>query len=376
MIIQLDRSRLVARQDCPQLRYWNYHHQGMGLQPRQAAHALAFGIALHEGFACILKGEHPDQVAQRLIVTFGNELFPQYLAQGYTRDEAAFFASEQCWLLAALLRGWSKYRLPGILAEYDVESVEQEFQVPFDDAHKVQAMLRLDAQLRRKDDGLRFILDFKSLSNVSTDWMVHHEKSVQTMFYTLALERHLDEYVGGILYEGLVKGYSRLETAASSPWRGKLLQQSPICYGWSNGKEVRPTYTSTKGYKKVALFELDGLDILAYLELHGLDKELFVSIPPIKPTPQELERFRQQTVRAETRFHQQVENVNNAVARNPDVGLSLMETEFERHLERCWKYGTRHGCPFVPLCHQGMDPNDNDLFEPREPHHTTENGDE
>ena len=373
MIIHIDRSRLVARQDCPQLRYWNYHYKGKGLQPRTAAPALGYGIALHAGFARILQGFPPGIVVDEVAMAYGTELHKQYLAEGMSAADATFFACEQSWLMAGQLLGWAKYRLPHILDEYDVVSIEDEFVIPFDDARQLVAMLRLDAMLRRKADGLHFILDFKSLSNVSTDWMVHHERSVQTMFYTLALERLLEEYVGGILYEGLVKGYSRIETAASSPWKGKLLQQSPICYGWGNGFEIRPGYTATKGYKKVALFEQPGIDILAYMELHGLDKELFVSIPPVKPTPRELERFRRSTLLAETRFAQKVAMTEAAMERDPEVGKAVMELEFERSLERCWKYGTRNGCPFVHLCHQGMDPDENDLFVAREPHHSSEN---
>ena len=77
--------------------------------------------------------------------------------------------------------------------------------------------LRMDAILRRKDDGLLHILDYKSAKYVSEGWRDKFEHSNQTELYVQALKDRTGT-VGGMSDEGLIKGAYRKDTARSSKY--------------------------------------------------------------------------------------------------------------------------------------------------------------
>jgi len=113
------------------------------------------------------------------------------------------------------------------------------------------------------------------------EWF-HHERSVQTMFYTLALERLLNEYVGGILYEGLGEGVLVSKPLPRPRGRASCYSSRPSATDGATVSRFAPAYTATKGYKKVALSSSDprhpGLH-----ELHRAEKSCSSASPPVKP---------------------------------------------------------------------------------------------
>src|ERR1035438_2919463 len=56
MIHYFDRSRMETDHKCPRKLWWEYYFDGKGLQPVRINQHLAFGSAVHECIADILKG--------------------------------------------------------------------------------------------------------------------------------------------------------------------------------------------------------------------------------------------------------------------------------------------------------------------------------
>ena len=54
--IWTDRSRVLAWQRCPRLRWWNYEYGGRGIVPLNLSIPLTTGAAVHEGLAELVAG--------------------------------------------------------------------------------------------------------------------------------------------------------------------------------------------------------------------------------------------------------------------------------------------------------------------------------
>jgi hypothetical protein len=385
-VVKVDRSRIVARIDCEMLRYWNYHHNGRGIVPRAGAgDALEFGIALHKAMEYILsttmEGKPLDfgLMEANVIHPFEQTIFNRMLfRENADHAKADHIAKEQAHLLRTLTIGWTIQRLPALLEEYDIVGVEVEYEVPFP-ASNVSLMLRVDAILRRKADGILHILDFKSLKYLSDDWMVHHEHSLQTLLYLWALGKASGEYIGGVLYEGLLKGGTRKETNKAVPWSGWDTAQSPLCYVYTDGAgHYKHAWTSAKGWRKVHLFDHSTSEVLriltqCYEEAGEGGLPFWNTVPPVRPTDALVEQTIDSLTRAEKEYANKIIILNNLTDKGmTDEADHKRKQEMELNLGRCYKYGTKYGCPYTRICHGGADPNDATEWVPRTPHHETE----
>ena len=368
--MQTDRSRIVARKDCRRLRYLNYHYSGNGISPRtNSMHQIA-GIHIHNAHAELLANENIDTTLDKQLTLYKGEM------EGVDYN----IYLEQCAMLEGMIRAFNYQRLPDILSEYNILSIEQEFLYPLSDG--INAMLRFDVIVERKADRVMHIIDFKTAANISDDWVKQHEHSDQTLLYVQAAEDIFNRECGGIIYEGLVKGQRRKDTNKSSPFYGNKIQNSPYCYGYMledmNGLNVIQTsYTSKKGYRKIRSWEtLSPLrwftDVL--IQEHrdsGLFNTLFSPTPPIQPTRDEMFRWRRQTVYNELQFMHQVDEI--ATIKDEDQRLAMMDMYFEQNKNRCFKYGVDNQCPFTNVCLETWtDPLITDEFVSRIPHHDTE----
>lgn len=381
---KVDRSRIVQRQVCPMSRYLGYDFNATGITRVHTGSALAFGIAMHAGLERILRAAASDTAVDEtdlfaaiqtdVVVPYSEQVKAAVLAETKDAAQAMHKSTEQAWLLSMLLYGWYKQRLPRILAEYTIEAVEEEFTASLSD--DLRLMLRIDVVLRHRVNGLLYILDFKSLGNVTDDWMVKQEHSAQTSLYIYALEQHRDEYVAGIMYEGLAKGTSRKDTNEKSPWFGHTLQTTPLCYVYTNDEEVRHEYTKAKGWRKVPAWQLvpDAATHYATLSmLYEGDLPQFCVVPPVRPTQQALERTVRQTIYAEREYYNKLAQVNGALNMGQQERADeLSSTLFELNYSACYKYGKEHACQFAPICHGGCSPTDETQFVARTPHHAGE----
>lgn len=382
---------METREECPRQRFlgFDYGEPGdpapTGLETEAHALPLLSGIAIHAAHARLLAGQPIDTVVRDVISGYVTELNTRGL---FNIEVTKELVREQSALLEAMLRTWAVVRLPRILEEYEVESIEQRWD--WEMAPGLVERIRMDAILKRRDDGLRHILDYKTVGYPSELFFDQKEHSKQTALYVKALQERTGEPVGGIIYEGLVKGVFKKDTAKNSPWYGQKIQQSPYVLAYAlkgeAGSLYQTEYTAKKGWQKVRTFlEMSPKEWVEHHLLRGGEgmvdpRELFIVMPPISPTQAELEEQKDQTVYEETVYHTQLEDYRGVLARER-AGLELPGTA-ERMLRRfapkrpgrCYRYGADHKCKFIDICwNQGAEPlAEGSGYVKRKPHHDTD----
>lgn len=377
----IDRSRVVAREECVRLRYLSYDYAGTGLDTEAGSLPLINGIAIHAAHARLLGGMTIEEV----IATFKTEYTAEVTKRGLVGVECVQeVMREQLALLEGMLRMWAHIRLPMLLAEYDVVSIEKA--MDWELAPGLVMRMRFDAVLRRKDDGMLFILDYKTVGYPSEVWESKFDHDMQTCLYLLALKEKSGEAVGGMLYEGLVKGQFKKETAKSSPFTGQKIQMSPytLCYALKDdvGAIYQVEYTPRKGWKKVHSY--DEMPIATWVDDYLLPEvnagrlHLFIVVPPVCPPDYELARVKAQVVREELAYLDGVASYRDVLALEEAIGApgSLAEDTLNivapLRTGRCWKYGLDYKCKFIDICfNEGADPLA-DGYIPRKPHHDTD----
>jgi predicted metal-binding protein len=380
----------------------NYHAGGTGIERVRMALPLVNGIHIHAALADVMlharAGSLTTDVLDGEIAQHLAMYRDEVEARGVSGqdDDVEFLVKEQSALIEGLVRGWVKLRLPRILEEYEVVSVEEE--MSWEMAPGLTQMLRLDGLLRHRVTGLLFILELKSVASPGYQWQQGWEKNIQFMSYTQAVREITGEECAGVVVEGLVKGIRRRETANSSPFLGCQLQQSPFCYAYAQrvkGTDDVVLQTSwARNATKVLVPDYVPMKVwVEELDAEGILAQQFVQVPPTSPLPEQILRWRRQTIAAETRFTlalQEVTSIERQIANAEDyeseVGgavheLSAMREEreqlldfhFPQHDTHCNRYGSP--CSFYDACFEpnvAEDPVGSGLYKVREPHHTTE----
>lgn len=375
----IDRSRVVAREECPRLRFYSYDYSGTGLESDQQSLPLLSGIAIHSAHARLLAGQPLDAVVESVISDYVKAIEARgLLGLDVTKD----IIKEQSALLEGMLRVWAITRMPMILEEYDVVSIEERWD--WELAPGLVERMRMDVILRRKDDGLLFILDFKTVSYPSDIWFEKFEHDHQTCLYIQALKERMNEPVGGILYEGLVKGQFRKDTAKASPWYGQKIQQSPytLAYkldGQAGEHFYQTEYTNKKGYHKVKTFEemsmKDWVNVWMIPGGNGMTpvNELIIAVPPISPPDYELLRMKDQVIREELEYFEKLGRYRDI--QDDATAEAFLDIVAPMRVSRCFKYGIDNRCQFAQgICfNRGAEPLSPDSgYRRREPHHDTD----
>lgn len=378
----IDRSRVEAREDCPRLRYLGYDFDDDGLEPDEQALPLLSGIAIHAAHARLLAGEQLDSVVTTVVADYVAEIKLRGL---FGLDVTKDLIREQSALLEGMLRVWAIVRMPQILAEYEVESIEQTWD--WELSPGLVQRIRMDAILKRRDDGLRHILDYKSMKYPSEIFMEQKEHDLQTCLYIQALKEHTNEPVGGILYEGLIKGAFRKDTAFKSPFFGQKMQHSPYTVAYRLLGETpsetfyQSAYTPKKGYEKIKTFDemtmKEWVEKLRFEEQGQVARDQFVVIPVILPPSHELEAVKAQVAFEEIKYHDDLAKYHELMARGTVTAATAAEEVLARmapkRTGRCFKYGADNRCKFLGICfNQGASPLDEGGYRKRKPHHDTD----
>jgi hypothetical protein len=382
------RSAIDDRQDCPRMRFLGYDFDGQGYQSKATRVPLIGGTHEHELLANIVGHyggliEVPSGDPIAFFVARMREAYKEEILAAGVRDlndvEVKFVMEEQLHLLEMMARGFVHYRLPHLLDTYEVVSVEKQW--GWELGPGVVLPLRFDIVFRRKDDNLLYIGDYKGAPYVDDAWQRKHENSLQTMLYITALEEETGEMVGGIFYEGLVRGYWRKDTAKSSPFFGRQIQQSPYCYGYinRNTSEMLAEYTNRKGFEKFRVAEeMSVKSWMDFLIEKDILPGLFITMDPVAPPPELRDRIRNQAYQGEVRYLRDLELFNEMREKygidDPRVQehLDLMAPQ---HTDRCFAYGADNRCSFseAGLCLSpgaGLETIPQDpMFKQREPHH-------
>jgi hypothetical protein len=370
--IIVDRSRVETRLVCQRKRYYGYDVNGTGWAKPGHKYEAAFGNAIHTAFTRLLSGDAEATVQTQLQEDVHHAVRTQ------VPDHTAHTLQEQADLARYLVQHWWTRRWPTIRQDYTVLETEQEHQVTFDPfiylpriiaetLRPITMLFRPDVVLQRNDDQMVFAMDYKTTSRASDDWAVHHEQSLQTHLYSAALSEHYGPSYGGIWYEGLVKGYREMDTARSSPFMGQVIQYGSPLYGWHSKQGVIGKYAA--GSTRVYLpMHHHGFDTW-YAEV-GSKEPVLVSTLPVLPMG--WQQTVAQMILNENHYQQQVETIQQYQT-DRTVQEWVADALMQQNRTACYKYGTKHPCEFVDLCHGQLTTDDvATVYEARVPHHEGE----
>lgn len=341
----LDRSRIKSRQECPTYRYLHYHKKlpGQdlpGLQKPFPADHFAIGLAVHKGLEILLKtGDIKEAIGGQI-----DALLYESIPSDFRRKEATY-------LVKGLIYGWYRERYGAIIRDYEIYDSERTFQWKFhtENGHDYFYNFRVDALLKRRDDGRIAVLDFKTAKKCDDEWMRAFEHDLQPMLYTKAIDEILGVDCLGMIFEGLVKGFTRIDNAKSSPFHGRIVQYSPFCYGYKTDDGFQLDYV--KGAEKFFVGDYfspeDWYDkFIAVQE----DEPLFAHIPPIKPAPLVIQNVLSSITTAEVNFQAKLNQIDACTLSYPTLLPYTENRLFEKHTNHCWKYGSEYQCQFYDMC--------------------------
>ncbi len=384
--IRTSRTAVETRQLCRHKRFLSTHLNGKGITKRGTGYERNLGQVIHTAMSKALTpyiggltqyatayvpDEEVAELCQIIDTQFGDN---------------PHMKLEQEWLLRFLVEGWQRYRLPHILRKYTIINVEQEKTALFDSSKYLPANLaaimrpyemplRLDMLVERKSDGVLEVGDFKTCREANSDWNITLDNSNQSHLYCEAVETIYERYMGGIFYEGLVKGFRKRDDAQASEFNGQTIQYGSVLYGWKNKKgecdekyvkgKVRVFLPTTLGWNTID-------DLFRWINREkDVAREYFPTTQTYRPL--DSAAIVGQTIVNENRFQQDLDTLNNIPAEHPEHEL-VKNVLFERSLNSgCFKYGLNHKCDFVGLCLERMSPEEvAQQFEPRVDHHGDE----
>lgn len=361
----VSRSAMEDRQLCEQRRYWGYHWRGTGLAPVPTPRALQLGTDLHELMPVVWASvrrltedgaepftvEHRDETLGTLLETV-EALWPE----GGTDEQRLAFA---------LAYAWTYQRLPLVLEEWRVLSVEEQTQVPLGPG--LVQPIRMDVVLEHRDLGGIGTIDFKTVGAYSQDWAAKFERDLQTITYCEALT-HLGRPVLGIQFEGLVKG--KYEAPKTGPMAGTPLYGSVLVSPYLEGDNYVTRYKAGKTVRGSLRTFGAIASWMHQIALHDpavLEGQL-LTVPLHMPSEHTRQLVLGPLVRAEQAFAEKLEGYWD----HPDP--TEAPSPFERVPGTCLKFGREHPCPFMAMCWDqtvAEDPLASGLYAIRQDHHDT-----
>jgi hypothetical protein len=99
--------------------------------------------------------------------------------------------------------------------------------------------------------------------------------------------------------------------------------------------------------------------------------EQFVPMPPIKPTPKHMERWKRQTIAEELDWNRKLEEFE--ALETDEEREQMLDVLFPQNEEHCWRY--KGPCEMDDICWtEGIaeDPVGSELYIERQPHHPLE----
>lgn len=355
-----DRSRYESGQRCPRQRYWGYHHDGLGVSRVGGSEDLLFGQAIHWNLEYQLSGKEP----------LGNPLHEllELVSPVQLPDGGSQF-DETSALYNGLCSSFREWMLPQLRAEYEWLGSEQEHTM---DLGSVCWMSRLDAVLRRRSDGLYFVLEAKTTS-YPEDLQKQSLYNFQLLMELESLRRSYNlepEQIGGALLLVFNKGQKRKVSEAEQR-RGLEGQRrlSPFTYCYrkdhANG-ETEFALDYKAGWDRCPTWTVPGwLDILRETWPERMREQ--VQLWPSVSFDQE--RTKQ--------LIGQIQMVEDRAAIASSVNdENWVNFQWPQNFSNCLNDGGfRRPCPFLDCCFSpaiGADPVGSGDYEPRRVNHPQE----
>lgn len=421
-----DRTRCTTRHgQCAHRAYlstmWGPH--GYGLQPRRTGSPLASGTMLHDGMAlimehCLAHDLEPDAAVINTAVAVATTKYRQLAEKrrvGYWDEgddpEYLHHVLEQQVLIEALLWAFCVEKLPAILEDHQVVSVEQEEVTVYACTcglgehgmweehvengcegigfqHKADCIM----QSRRNPDHFSYH-EFKTSGLYADGFLAKYETDIQPFLGARGWEHRNNHQVIAAYVHGLLKG-QRKRIYQDGGYNGPDRQNSLLVYGYcdpgappltdpswayayeyvgADGKNKR----LPRSYQKTLTSEYPG-GVQAWVL--GMPAELRQpSLVTAGPLPRRnIDLTMRGFVHAEEAARVARWEINDAIAEaGGDWTAQAVQELIAIHFPRSWNcrpYGKRHQCPFVPIClrQAGWEDPLSMSFDVRRPHHQPE----
>ena len=338
-----DRTSIETDWTCGQKRWWMLHEGGRGIVPVNTPAPLRDGIAIHASLAALLEN---------------NELILPPPPTDGDQEEMEAWAREVGWLVAFHTYAWPKWFAPF----YDVVAIEQEQVL---DRPGIWIAFTADIVLRNKTTGKLLVVDFKSVGNLSREWVESWGFAPQMHLNGIGVEEELKQPVSAVQVIGLQKGQ----------WRdGKI--RHPYVWAYSDGERWSTDWK--KGWGLRPLWEygsggVEGVREWVLLQGEGVGLSQFPLAVPVVPSRRVVERLVQDRLKREDEVNQFFQDAPNM---DPEVRQAEFRKVFESRFKNCRpSYGP--GCDYLSACWNAdvnADPIGSGLFKERIPHHNVEVG--
>lgn len=359
--ILISRSAVATRKLCEMKRFRGYHQLHPDWDPSQQKGGISPLDDLTSGFdklrgqlihSCLDMGIKGQDWQSWLISQ------PAMLPQpfGLLDEENQLLWST---LIRRSVQGWLDIRWSKLSQDYEPVSSEEEWQWSL--SPLVNQSLRMDQIWRRRSDGQLLIVDFKTLKRLDANWVDRLRNSDQTHLYVQALVERTQEPVLGIQYEGLILGSKDKDGRHKSELIGAYSKGGLINIKWSNGAQ----YYGTLHWADQRVYDLLGQV--------GLEN-LYPTTGPLYPPPSQLLQTKDATAEAEINWADRMSRLDECrqkYGEDSSEYQSLLGRLVERSSDACLKYGWGYACPYMDMCWNGAQP-DQETFQPRIDHHVEE----
>jgi hypothetical protein len=351
-----DRSRIETRLKCGRKFYWNYLFGGRGVVPATDKPELAFGLSVHDAMEYVATGNEDALVQSEYHLDYLQKI-DEVTPDGYLVGE------EYESLRYGLTETFKRFTLPRILEDYEWVGSEIEITLPL--ASEISLMTRLDGHLRRRSDGVNFVLEAKT-TTMPEELAKQASKNFQLLLEIEALRHHLKgEPVGGAILLTYNKGRKQPASKRDQDeGRDGFRLLSPFTY-W-NGRELadgtreyRLEYT--RGWDRIPTWEIPNWYEIALANWPDEVKSQVQLWPSIEADPARTASVIRQVVSQE-------ELVKIFKGYTPN-NAPLVDTFFPQNFGNCENDGGfRKPCPYAACCFSpnvGRDPIGSELYTER-----------
>src|SRR6185369_11281972 len=240
--------------------------------------------------------------------------------------------------------------------------------------------------VRDKQSGDYYIISWKTCSTFTQRTINQARVDMQSMSEVFGVEQNRGIKVEGVIYRFVVKGQRRLDNY------DKLYKQgSHLAYGWKKlgkpgdeGVEWSWTFAWPKeddsgesrlgkGWQKVPIWRDYPGGVKQWIEDLSNNQifprhidalaNVFPQSLPVERRKDEVESWKRQVIAQETEIEKRVtlmaDSEKWAIKEN-------LDELFPQHTHSCWSYS---GCPFIPVCWEGIAPEPGELYQIRTQNH-------
>lgn len=120
--IVTDRSRILALQRCPRMRFYEYHCLGTGIRHKKLTLALEVGTLIHLGRSYLLEGKDIEQAVELTLMKLDEDFKSAEIDLELSESQLYVYEEQRAFVEAAI-RVWYFVMFPKVMEDYEVVSI-------------------------------------------------------------------------------------------------------------------------------------------------------------------------------------------------------------------------------------------------------------